>query len=258
MSLMHSPLVVIPLLVVLLGFFSMAESALSTARRWRLREKAARGERGAAAGLRLTENLERSVSSVRLGITLAATTAGFYAGASLGQLLKHDPSGRHADLTQSETVVIGAVFLGFALTIFVLGELVPRQIALHRSEQVIAWLARPLEIFSLLSSPLVRALGAPTDLLIRLLGARPLARPAITQEEIKGLLWEGTRAGLFDEAEHEIFKRVFRFCDRRARALMTPRNKVDLDRSLRSSRGNPPQGGPITSLALSGLRREPR
>ncbi len=227
MSSMHTPLVVILSLILLLGLFSMAESALATARRWRLREKAGRGEHGAAAALRLSENLERSLSSVRLGITLAATAAGFYAGACLGQFLKHGSAGSHAALTQFQSVVIAVVFLAFVLATFLVGELVPRRIALHRPEQVAAWLARPLEIFSLLTSPLVRALSTPTDFVMRMLGARPLSRPLITPEEIKGLLGEGTRAGVFDEAEHEIFKRVFRFCDRRARALMTPRNKVD-------------------------------
>jgi putative hemolysin len=224
---MHTPLVVILPLVLLLGLFSMAETALATARKWRLRERASRGQRGAAAALRLSENLERSVSSMRLGITLAATAAGSYAGACLGQFLKHNSGGSHAALTQVQIVVIGVVFLAFVLTTFLLGELIPRRIALHHPEQVATWLARPVEIFSLLSGPLMRALGTATDALVRLLGAQPLSRPAVTQEEIKGLLWEGTKAGVFDEAEHEIFKRVFRFCDRRARALMTPRNKVD-------------------------------
>src|SRR5690349_7411563 len=147
MSSMHTTLLVILSLILLLGFFSMAESALATARRWRLREKAARGERGAVAALRLSENLERSALSVRLGITLAATAAAFYAGACLGQFLKHDPVGRHAALTQSQSVVIAVAFLAFVLTTFLVGELVPRRIALHRPEQVVAWLARPLEIF---------------------------------------------------------------------------------------------------------------
>src|SRR4051794_29216183 len=113
MSSMHTPLVVILSLILLLGLFSMAESALATARRWRLREKAGRGERGAATALRLSENLERSVTSVRLGIILAATAAGFYAGASLGEFLKHDTPGRHAALTQFQSVVIAVVFLAF-------------------------------------------------------------------------------------------------------------------------------------------------
>lgn len=227
MSSMHTPLVVILSLILLLGLFTLAESALAKARRWRLRERASRGKRGAAAALRLSENLERTITSVRLGITLAVTSAGFYAGACLSQFLKHDSAGRHAALTQTQSVVIAVAFLAFVLTTFLVGEMLPRRIAHHRPELVVAWLARPLEIFSLLCGPLVRALSIPTDLLLRMLGARAVSRPAITHEEIKGLLWEGTRAGVFDESEHEIFKRVFRFCDRRARVLMTPRNKVD-------------------------------
>ena len=104
MSSMHTPLVVILSLILLLGLFSMAESALAMARRWRLREKAGRGERGAATALRLSENLERSLSSVRLGITLAATAAGFYAGACLGQFLKHDSARSHAALSITAVV----------------------------------------------------------------------------------------------------------------------------------------------------------
>ena len=145
----------------------------------------------------------------------------------MAQYLKHDSGGHHDALTQSQSIVIAVTFLILILTSFLLGELLPRRLALHRPEQVALWLARPLETVSLLCGPVLRALSIPADVILHLLGVRPVSRRPITHEEIKGLFGEGTREGVFDEAEHEIFKRVFRFCDRRVRALMTPRNKVD-------------------------------
>ena len=225
---MHTPLVVILSLILLLGLFSMAESALATARRWRLREKAGRGERGAAAALRLSENLERSLSSVRLGITLAATAAGFYAGACLGQFLKHDSAGSHAALTQFQSVVIAVVFLAFRFDDVPGGRAGPQ--ADRPSPPGASRRVAGPAVGNLLAPVQSTGAGAqhPDRFSSSACWELDLSRGRlITPEEIKGLLGEGTRAGVFDEAEHEIFKRVFRFCDRRARALMTPRNKVD-------------------------------
>ncbi len=215
------PILVILALILVLGLFSLSEFALVGARKWRLREQASRGNRGAAAALELSENLERLVPTIHLGVNLAGTMLGVYAGIWIGQVLvsMRAQTGRFLWTTAFIVVVI-------ALATFLLGELLPRRIALHRPEQIACWLARPTAVCLRLAGPLMKSLVGATDLLTRLLGVQSAARPPITPEEIKGLLREGTRAGVFEEAEHDIFKRVFRFCERRARALMTPREEV--------------------------------
>jgi putative hemolysin len=226
MSSILTAVLVILLLILVMGLLSLSEFAQVSSRRWRLRERAGRGDRGANAALRLSEDLERFVPTVRLGMALAGTLAGVYAGITLSHFLDgRKAEARHA-LPVADALVVGGVVVVLTLITLLVGELLPRRIALQSPEQIATRLARPMIAFSTLTGPLVRSLGATTDLLARLVGVRSASRPSITPEEIKGLLWEGTQAGVFEEAEHEIFKRVFRFCERRARALMTPRDEV--------------------------------
>ena len=194
-------------LILAVGLMSLSESALVTARRWRLRARAARGERGAAAALRLTEHLERLVPTVRVGATLAGTVAGVCAGFWVRE--SHGPA--TGDSVLKRGVTIGGVVGGITVATLLLGELLPRKIALHWPERIACWIARPMAVFAMMAGPLSRCLERTTELLARLLGVQSTARPPITQEEIKGLLWEGTKAGVFEEVEYDIFRRVFWF-----------------------------------------------
>jgi putative hemolysin len=216
----------IVLLVLITGLLSLSEFAEVASRRWRLRERAARGDRGASAALRLSEDLERFVRTVRLGVTLAATLASVYAGVTLARLAEERGAGASQAHPLFEPILAIGVVAGLTLILLLAGELLPRRIALGWPEPIAARLARPMMVLTRLSGPLVHALGAATEFLARLVGVKAAERPPTTPEEIKGLLWEGTKAGVFEEAEYEIFKRVFRFCERRARALMTPRDEV--------------------------------
>jgi len=256
MSSILIPISVIVGLILVVGLMSLSESALVAARRWRLQEQAARGDLGAAAALRLSEHLERFVSTVRVGATLAGTLAGVCAGIWVREFL--GPA--RGDTVILWEVAVGTVVAGITVATLLLGELLPRKIALHRPERIACWIARPMAIFAMMASPLARGLEGATELLARLLGVQSAARPPITPEEIKGLLREGTKAGVFEEAEHEIFKRVFRFCERRGRALMTPRDKVvwlDLgdspDEIRRKVIGSPHSRFPVCDQSLDNL-----
>jgi putative hemolysin len=121
---------------------------------------------------------------------------------------------------------LGAVVMAITLTSLVLGELVPRGVARYRPDQIARLVARPLQALSWIAVPAVGFLSAGTGLMLRVLGVRPRPEPPVTQEQIQVLIQEGAKAGVFEEGEHEMIKRVFRFCDRRARALMTPRNEI--------------------------------
>ena len=108
----------------------------------------------------------------------------------------------------------------------VFSELMPRRLGLVRSEQIARVVSLPIRGLSMLAVPLMSLLSSSIDLALRTIGIRPVQEPPVTQEEISMLLQQGTKAGVFEEGEHEMIKRVFRFCDRRARALMTPRSDV--------------------------------
>ncbi len=108
----------------------------------------------------------------------------------------------------------------------VVAELLPRSIANYRPDQIAKLVSRPIRVLGWVALPVVGILSAGTDRVLRLLGVRPTPEPPVTQEQIQVLIQEGAKAGVFEEGEHEMIKRVFRFCDRRARALMTPRNEI--------------------------------
>jgi putative hemolysin len=103
---------------------------------------------------------------------------------------------------------------------------VPKRLALNNPERIASAFGVPMRSLSVIASPVVHLLGLSTDLVLRLLGVRPSAEPPITEEEIKVLIEQGTRAGMFDEAEQDMVERVFRLGDRRVSALMTPRTKI--------------------------------
>jgi putative hemolysin len=226
MSSILTEIVVILGLILAGGLFSLSESAVVSARKWRLKDLAGRGDRGAEAALRLCEDVECFVPAVRIGIALTGTLVGVYAGMTLSRHLFNEPS-EVARITLSvQVIAVATVVVGITSTTLLLGELLLRRVALSRPEQIASRLARPMRVVMVLMFPLARFLGGMADVLGRLLGVRAGSQPPVTEEEIKGLMREGTKAGVFEEAEHEIFKRVFRFCDRRARTLMTPRDKV--------------------------------
>lgn len=243
-------------LILAVGLLSLSESALLTARRWRLRERAARGERGAAAALGLTEHLEWFVPTVRVGATLAGTAAGVCAGFWVQESL--GPATSSTVIRRG--VTIGGVVAGITVASLLFGELLPRKIATHWPERIACWIARPMAVFAMMAGPLSRCLETTAELLARLLGFRSMPRPSVTQEEIKGLLREGTKAGVFEEAEYDIFRRVFLFCERRGRVLMTPRDEVvwidvgdSPDEIRRKVIGSPHSRFPVCDQSLDNL-----
>ena len=243
-------------LIVAVGLMSLSETALATARKWRLRERAARGDRGAAAALRLTEHLEQFVPTIRIGTALAGTLACVCAGFWLHESLARPPD----ESWIRRTIAVGGVVFGLAVASLLLGDLLPRRIASYWPERIACAIARPMAAFAMMARPLAKALEGTTVLLARLLGVRSRTQTPVTAEEIKELLREGTKAGVFEEVEYDIFQRVFRFCERRGRVLMTPRDEVvwiDLADSPEEMRrkvvGSPYSQFPVCDQSLDNL-----
>jgi putative hemolysin len=208
------------------GLLATFQLALGSARKSRLREWADQGYRGASAALAFSENAESLRWTIDTGITLLGTVAGVYAGVSLAPPLARvialiAPLAPYRHLLAIAILV--AAITGLSL---VVGDLVPRRIALLRPERIARAFSRPVRALAALAVPLVGSLSALTDRSLGLVGIRPRVEPPVTHEEISVLLREGTKAGVFEEGEHAMIERVFRFSDRRARALMTPRNDI--------------------------------
>jgi putative hemolysin len=213
-------------LIVASGLISLAEFAIGAARRSRLRDWSSHGARGAGIALRLSEDTRRLLWTVQAWTTLLGTFAGVCAGATLGPQLglalqKIDPLAPYA-----RPIGLGIVAVAITVLSLIFSQLVPRRIALVRPERIARLMSWIVWLLSLVASPLVGFLSAATDLVLRAFGVRPANKPPVTEEQISVLLQQATDAGVFEEGEHDMIKRVFRFSDRRARALMTPRNEI--------------------------------
>lgn len=214
------------LLALFNGLLAMAEIALVSARKVRLRQRAEAGDSRARMALELAGSPGRFLSTVQIGITLAGILAGAFGGATLAEELAARVARLPVLAPWAEAIGLTAVVLGITYLSLVLGELVPKQIALHAPERIAALLAPPLQLLSKVSAPAVWLLDGSTRLVLRLLGARPSGEPPVTEEELKHLLRQGTRAGVFEPGEQEIVARVLRLGERRLGELLTPRLSI--------------------------------
>jgi putative hemolysin len=239
-------LVIVVLLILLNAFFAMSELALVSARRARLQGMADAGHRGARAALTLAEDPSRLLSTVQVGITLVGIFAGAFGGATLSvpvrEWLQTLPVvGPWADGLSFALVV-------FAITYFslIIGELVPKRIALNHAETIASRVARPMQRIAMVGAPVVWLLQRSTELVLRLLRISSAPSQTVTEEEVKSLIAEGTEAGVFVEAEREMIDGVLRLADRSVRSIMTPRHEmvwIDLEDSLDEIRKTIASGG---------------
>ena len=213
-------------LILASGLLAMARYAIESAKKSRLKSWSSHGSRAAGIALHLSDDPKRLDWTVQLGMTLLATLTGVYAGGTWVPALSNATAGIGGLTSYFHALSFGLVVIAITLASLVFSELVPRRLALIRPERIAVLLSVPTRGLALLAVPVMALLNFSTDFVLRALGVRPAQEPPVTQEEISVLLQEGTKAGVFEEGEHEMIKRVFRFCDRRARALMTPRSEV--------------------------------
>jgi len=214
------------LLLTANGIFSGSEIAIVSARKVRLEQLADQGNKKARAALRLANSPNDFLSTVQIGITLIGILSGAVGGATLAQRIKPLFDGIPALRPYSEGISVVIMVTIITYLSLVIGELVPKRIALNEPEQFACAVAKPMRFLSRLTAPLVHLLSISTDALLRLLGVKASDEPEVTEEEIKVLIRQGAESGMFEEAEHEMVERVFRLGDRPIKALMTPRIDV--------------------------------
>lgn len=214
-------------LLIINGLFSMTEIAVVSARRVRLARAAADGSAGAAKAVELQENPDRFLSTVQIGITLVGILSGAFGGALLsdeiGALVAQVPS----LAPYSEQIGFGVVILVITYFALVIGELVPKNIALNRPELIATIFSRPMDLVSKLTAPAVWLLSASTRLILKIVRIKPSTDSAITEEEIRAHIAHGTEIGVLDETEQDLIESVIRLDDQRITALMTPRTKIE-------------------------------
>jgi putative hemolysin len=213
-------------LILLNGLFSMSEIALVSARKGRLESLAEKGDKKAALALKLSQHPELFLSAVQIGITLISIVTGVYSGERFGRDLQPYVAqlGVPAEASETLSTVLIVVVITFLSIIF--GELIPKRIGLIRSEKIAKAVAGPMQSFSRITHPIVWLLNRSSDLFFRLFNIRKNKEDAITEEEIKTLITEGTEAGTIEEAEQDIIERVFHLSDRNITSLMTHRSDI--------------------------------
>ena len=226
MSALIIEIVVILLLLVVSGAFAITEMAVVSSRKTRLRVMAAEGNAGAKAALVLAESPNLFLPSVQIGITLVGLLAGAFGGITIAEEIAAALKPLPALAQYAEAIGVGMVVVALSYLSLVIGELVPKRLALAHPEVIASRMARPVELLSRLTQPVVGLLGASTDLVLRLLGARASATAAISNEEVNLLLEEGTKTGVFHQSEPRMVESVLAFDQRPVRDIMTPREEL--------------------------------
>ncbi|WP_077921408.1 hemolysin family protein [Spirosoma sp. 209] len=229
-------IVIIIALTLLNGLFSMSEIAIVSARKARLEGLAKRGSATARRALDLAESPNRFLSTVQIGITLIGILLGIFSGDTLTTSLEMTLRQIPLLTSVARPLAVGGVLLFITFLSLVLGELVPKRIGLNKPEAIAQLVAGPMSILSRVVSPFVWLLTITTEGLLKVLGIRPSTDSAVTEEEIKAIIQEGTEGGEVQLVEQELVDRVFRLGDRNVRSLMTHRSEVTwLDVNLSAS-----------------------
>jgi putative hemolysin len=223
---LNTGLIAIVVLLLLNGFLAMAETALLSVRKARLHHQNNEGNARAGVVLKLIENPNQFLSVIQIGITTIDLLIGALTGATLGVWINHQLDNYPSLAPYSEVISILVGILPITYLSLVLGELVPKRLAMRSPERLSAWVAGPMLFFAKLFSPFVHLLSFSTEGILRLLGVRPSTEPPVTEEELQVLLDQGTQAGVFEESEQDMIQGVFSIGDQRVYSLMTPRTEI--------------------------------
>ncbi len=213
-------------LILINGVLSMSETAVVSSRKARLQQRAEDGDEDAQAALKLANEPSDFLSTVQIGITLVGILSGAFGGATVAEYLQAWMETFPWLQPYAPTLSLVIVVLTITYLSLVLGELVPKQLALFNPEDVASKVSGPMRTLSRLTSPLVRLLSTSTTGVLRLLGKKSPNEPPVTEAEIKVMIEQGTSAGVFDAAEQHMVEGVFRLGDRRVGTLMTPRTEI--------------------------------
>lgn len=215
-------------LVALNGILAMSELAIVSSRVGRLRAMRDRGVPGARAALMLSENPGRFLSTVQVGISLVGILAGAFSGAALGDRMAVGLAAMGVPQNYAQPLGFTIVVTIITYISVIIGELVPKQLALRNPEAIACRVAYPMQLLSRIAGPFVWLLDGSGRALIRLLGLKESSEAMVTDEEIKSLIAEAESAGVIESGERDMIAGVMRLGDRPVRALMTPMTDIDM------------------------------
>ncbi len=219
-------LIAIAILLLLNGVLAMAETALLSVRKTRLQNQFNKGDVKAGVVLKLTENPNQFLSVIQIGITSIDLLIGALTGATLGVWINMELERFPALEAYSEVISIVIGVLPVTYLSLVLGELVPKRLALRDPEGVSEMVAGSMSFFSVVFSPIVKLLSFSTEAILKLMGVKASEEQPFTEEELHLLIDQGTQAGVFEESEQDMVEGIFSLGDSRVYSLMTPRTDI--------------------------------
>jgi len=219
-------LLILLVLFLINGVFAMSEIAVVSSRRIRLRQLEQTGNPGATAALALVDNPGRFLSTIQVGITVIGIFSGAFGEATLSSKLAESLRVFPPLATYANEIAIGIVVVGITYFSLILGELVPKRLAMHAPEAISTRIAIPMQLLSRAMHPFVKLLTVSCEVVLRLLGVREKVMETVTAAEIEGLMKAGAEAGVFERAEHEFVSRVLRLDSQTVAAIMTPRMDI--------------------------------
>lgn len=219
-------LLIIVLLVLLNGIFSMSEMSLVSSRKFKLENAGKKGSSGAKKALQLSENPTRFLSTVQIGITLIGILLGVYSGENLTTDFQNFLAKIPALQAYSKPLATTGIVVFITYLSILLGELLPKRIAMTFPERIITMVAKPMDLLSKITSPFVWLLSTSNNLILKLLGIKSNSDSIITEEEIKSIVRESAQEGEIEQIEHNIVERVFELGDRKINTLLTHRTAM--------------------------------
>ena len=219
--------IIIFLLIVINGTFAMSEIALISARKVRLQQMSKDGIKSAQAALDISENPNKFLSTVQIGITLIGILSGALGGAALSSSLSETIEKVAWLAPYSNVLSVAIVVLLTTYFSLVIGELIPKRLGMNSPEKIASAVALPMKAISWLMRPIVRLLSASTDIGLKIMGIEASKDPVITEEEIKILMKEGAQSGIFESAEEDMVTGIFRLGGRYIDSIMTPRPEIE-------------------------------
>ena len=226
MNALTTEILILVLLILLNGLFSLSEMAVVSARKVKLQQSAEEGNRSARTALALLAEPTRFLSTVQIGITLIGILSGALGGATIAETLAAFFAQYPTLQLYSEEIGVGIVVTVITFFSLVIGELVPKRLALSNAERIATLVAPLMQFVASITRPFVSLLSVSTEIVLRLLGTKAASEPAVTEEEIKTLIEQGRESGVFEDVEQEIVERVFRLSDRTVNSLMTHRSEI--------------------------------
>lgn len=228
-------IIVILVLVLLNGFFALSEMALVSSRRARLQTRAAEGSRGARIALGLLEDSTTFLSAVQIGITLIGIVTGVYSGATLAAHFDDVIAAWGVPMAWAEEIAFGAIVIVVTFVTLIFGELVPKRIALNNAEPLAILVAPVMRGFATLMTPFVWLLRGTVDIVLRLTPVSSASQQSVTEDDVRSMIAEGTRSGVFLASEKRLIEGVLALADRHVTTVMAPRQDIvwlDLDQPL--------------------------